>query len=80
MPKYVFEVSITLAAGDNLTIPELNSITNQLQDTLAVAAASFGKRRGHISHEPPFEHVTGDWSPPDENGHLHPTGSRSIDL
>jgi hypothetical protein len=64
----VFEVSITLAAGDDLTISELNSINAQLADHLGMFAAVFGKTRGRISAEQPFEHVTGDWLPPDETG------------
>jgi hypothetical protein len=80
MPKYVFEISLTLAADEELTVSECNTVTRLLQEQLASVAAVFGKRGGRISAEPPFEQVTGDWTPPDENGFLHPTGSRPIDL
>ena len=80
LPKYVFEVSITLAAGDDLTVSECNLITAQLQDRLAGVAAIFGKHGGRISAEPPFEQVTGGWLPPDENGVCKASGeSEPID-
>ena len=80
MPKYVFEVSITLAADEELTVAECNTITAGLQNMLAYLAKAFGKRGGRISAEPPFEHVTGDWLPPDENGIVKVGPSRPIDL
>jgi hypothetical protein len=80
MPKYVFELGVTLAAGDDLTVPELNSINDQLCEYMKVLLPRFGKTRGRISAEAPFEHVVGDWLPPDENGAVRPKpGSRPID-
>jgi len=80
LPKYVFEVSITLAPGDGLSVEACNSITARLQDALATMAAIFGKRGGRISAEPPFEQVTGGWLPPDENGVCRGSGeSQPID-
>lgn len=81
MPKYVFEVSVTLAAGDDLEVEQLNTINAGLCSALETLLLNEGKRRGgRISSEPPFEHVTGDWLPPDENGVVRPKpGSRPID-
>lgn len=81
MPKYVFEVSVTLAADDGLELDQLNSINQGLCLALERILWGHGKRSGGlISSEPPFEHVVGDWLPPDENGVVKPKpGSRPID-
>ena len=81
MPKYVFEVSVTLAANDGLEVDQLNTINEGLCFSLERLLLNQGKRRGgRISSEPPFEHVVSDWLPPDENGVVRPKpGSRPID-
>jgi hypothetical protein len=74
VPKYVFELSVTLPAGDDLSVAALNSINGQLADVLQYFLPQFGKTRGRIATEAPFEHVTGGWTPPDENGVCRPDG------
>lgn len=80
MPKYVFELSLSLVAGDTLDVDALNAISSDLADHLEVLAVRIGKRVGRIATEAPFEQVTGDFEPPDENGviRLSPV-SRPID-
>jgi hypothetical protein len=68
MPKYVFELGITLAAGDDLDLQTLNDINTLLTRYVEDLLPHFGKTRGRISAEAPFEQVTGGWLPPDENG------------
>jgi hypothetical protein len=80
MPKYVFEVSLTLAADETLSVAECNAINAQLADTMESLATVFGKRGGRISASEPFEQVTGDWLPPDERGMIKVGPSRPIDL
>jgi hypothetical protein len=80
MPKYVFEVSLTLAADEDLTVAECNLISARLAERLAVLAGGFGKTGGRVSAEPPFEHVTADWLPPNEQGQITTGPSRRIDF
>ena len=68
MPKYVFEVALTTMAGDELSVDQCNAISELLARRLEEVATVLGKRGGRISAEAPFEQVTGDWLPPDENG------------
>jgi hypothetical protein len=80
VPKYVFEQSVTLPGDDSLTVLECHALSSVLAAELGRWMSLMHHERHKVGYEPPFEHVAGDWSPPDENGHLHPTGARPIDL
>ncbi len=80
MPRYVFEVTVTLPSGEAMPALELDLITVLLEAELEQWLVAQNHKRYEIGHDDPFEHVTGDWLPPDENGNVKVGPSRSIDL
>ena len=80
VPQYVFEFSVTLPAGDELTAKESHSVKTWLEEQLAMHVRLFGHTALRTDAESPFEHVTGDWLPPDANGVVKMGPSRPIDL
>jgi hypothetical protein len=78
MPRYVFEISVTLGTGHAWTAEMCYSVEKQLRAWfLHMMQGQPGPYE--VNTEPPFEHVTGDWLPPDENGAIKVGPSRPID-
>jgi hypothetical protein len=80
MPKYVFEQSIILPAGEQLTTGEAAVLAERLEYVLGEMARMLGHARFETAHDEPFEHVTGDNLPPDEHGVIKVGPARPIDL
>lgn len=81
MPKYVFEVSAILPAEATVGQMEANVIAVYLEAQLEKwLAKTHPGVPVEVSHDDPFEHVTGDWLPPDETGATKLAKSRPIDL
>lgn len=80
MPKYVFEQSAILPAGESLTVFEAQALSSVLAADLRRWLDLMHHEHHEVSFETPFEHVAGDWLPPDENGQVKVGPSRPIDL
>jgi hypothetical protein len=75
----VFEVSVRLGAGHAWSPEMCGSVEKQLREWFL--SMMKGQPGGYeVETSEPFEHVTGDWLPADENGVVKVGPSRSIDL
>ena len=80
MPKYVFEQSAILPADESLTILEAEALSSVLAAELRRWLKLMHHEQHEVTYEPPFEHVAGDFLPPDENGVIKLGKSVPIDL